>query len=221
MFALAVSTLRARKGAFVGAFVALLCAAALVTACAALLETGLRGKIPTERYAGTSMLVTADQNVHFTKEKKGKTKTKSKPLTERAWLDASLTDRLSRVDGVRSVVPELTFPAQVLAPGTASAATFWGHAWESARLTPSPCARDTHPAPERSSSTPPSPGPPGPASATRSPYSPPARPPRTASPESPPPRAATRWTASPPSSSPPPRPATSPRTPAASPPSAC
>ncbi|MFJ8926369.1 ABC transporter permease [Streptomyces sp. NPDC102364] len=136
MFALAVSTLRARKGAFVGAFVALLCAAALVTACAALLETGLRGKIPTERYAGTSTLVTADQNVHFTKEKKGKTKTKSKPLTERAWLDASLADRLSRVDGVRAVVPELTFPAQVLAPGTAGAATSWGHAWESARLTP-------------------------------------------------------------------------------------
>ncbi|WP_338697613.1 FtsX-like permease family protein [Streptomyces sp. Q6] len=134
MFSLAVSTLRARKGAFAGAFVALLCAAALVTACAALLETGLRGKIPTERYAGTPLLVTADQNVHFTKVKKGKTKTKSKPLTERAWIDAGLAERLDRVDGVRAVVPELTFPAAVV--GTGGGTTSWGHAWDSARLTP-------------------------------------------------------------------------------------
>ncbi|MGP3773553.1 ABC transporter permease [Streptomyces sp. SDT5-1] len=136
MFALAISTLRARKGGFAGAFVALLCAAALVTACAALLETGLRGKIPTERYAGTSVLVTADQNVHFTKVKKGKTKTKSKPLTERAWIEADLADRLKDVEGVRAVVPELTFPAHVLKHGADGGGASWGHAWDSARLTP-------------------------------------------------------------------------------------
>ncbi|MFD5899811.1 FtsX-like permease family protein [Streptomyces sp. NPDC060366] len=139
MLTLALSTLRARKGAFVGAFVALMCAAALVTACGALLDTGLRGKIPTERYAGTPVLVTADQELHWTKVKKGKTKEKSKALTERAWLDAdpALLKKLADVPGVREVVTELTFPAHVLTPkGPLAEGASWGHAWESARLTP-------------------------------------------------------------------------------------
>ncbi|MFB7916482.1 FtsX-like permease family protein [Streptomyces sp. NPDC056061] len=139
MLTLALSTLRARKGAFAGAFVALMFAAALITACGALLDTGLRGTIPTERYAGTPVLVTADQELHWTKVKKGKTKEKSKPLTERAWLDTdpALLKKLADVPGVREVVPELTFAAQVLAPrGPHSEGASWGHAWSSARLTP-------------------------------------------------------------------------------------
>lgn len=43
MLRYALQTLRARKGGFIGAFLALFCAAALVTACGILLETGLRG----------------------------------------------------------------------------------------------------------------------------------------------------------------------------------
>ncbi|GGV04483.1 ABC transporter permease [Kitasatospora herbaricolor] len=137
MFFLALSTLRARKGAFAGAFVALMCAAALVTACGALLETGLRGRIPTERYAGTPLLVTADQELHRIERKGDKTKDKAKALTERAWLDARTADRLGALPGVRAVVPELTFPAEVLAPGGGAAGgSSWGHAWESAVLTP-------------------------------------------------------------------------------------
>ncbi|MEV7980408.1 hypothetical protein [Streptomyces sp. NPDC086519] len=42
---------RARKAGFLGAFLALLCAAALISACGTLLDTGLRGTIRTERYA--------------------------------------------------------------------------------------------------------------------------------------------------------------------------
>ncbi|MFE4414964.1 FtsX-like permease family protein [Streptomyces sp. NPDC056821] len=139
MLTLALSTLRARKGAFAGAFVALLFAAALVTACGTLLDTGLRGTIPTERYAGTPVLVTADQELHWTKVKKGKTKEKSKPLTERAWAkaDPALVKRLAAVPGVHAVVPELTFPANVLTDkGPLAEGASWGHAWQSARLTP-------------------------------------------------------------------------------------
>ena len=44
---LALRTLQARKTGFLGAFVALFCAAALVTACGGLLETGLRGTVAT------------------------------------------------------------------------------------------------------------------------------------------------------------------------------
>lgn len=52
MLSLVIASLKARKAAFAGAFLALFCAAALVTACGTLLETGLRGKIQPERYAG-------------------------------------------------------------------------------------------------------------------------------------------------------------------------
>ncbi|WP_419998404.1 FtsX-like permease family protein [Streptomyces boninensis] len=139
MLRLALKTLRARKGGFIGAFLALFCAAALITACGGLLETGLRGKIATERYAAAPVIVSADQNVHQTtiKKKHGKTKVKhkAKPLAERVWLDAGLTDRLARVEGVRRVVPELTFPAQPMGKGKTDVPAY-GHAWSSAALTP-------------------------------------------------------------------------------------
>ncbi|MEU8772253.1 ABC transporter permease [Streptomyces sp. NPDC048606] len=141
MLRYALQTVRDRKAGFLGAFVALLCAAALVTACGTLLETGLRGKIATERYAGTPIVVSADQNVHQTtvKEKKGKTKTKhkAKPVTERAWLPAATADTVRAVPGAARVVPELTFPATAMVAGAAAGgAPSYGHAWTSAVLTP-------------------------------------------------------------------------------------
>ncbi|SEG69280.1 putative ABC transport system permease protein [Thermomonospora echinospora] len=131
---LALATLRARKAAFAGSFLALLCAATLVGACGVLLETGLRGGIPTERYAGTPVMVAADQSLHWTKHKKDKAKVKSKPLTERAWLPESVAGRLRSVPGAAAIVAEVTFPATVVE--RAGKAPSWGHAWDSARLTP-------------------------------------------------------------------------------------
>ncbi|GAB2576299.1 FtsX-like permease family protein [Streptomyces capparidis] len=135
----ALATLRARWSGFLGAFLALCCAAAMVTACGALLETGLRGRIATERYAAAPVVVAADQKVHRTtvKEKNGKRKVKhkAKPLAEWAWLPQSAVDEVRRVPGVRAAVPELTFPARpVTADGQEPPAH--GHAWSSARLTP-------------------------------------------------------------------------------------
>ncbi|WP_031512352.1 FtsX-like permease family protein [Streptomyces sp. NRRL F-5123] len=128
---LALRTLKARRGGFLGAFLALFCAAALITACGGLLETGLSGSIATERYGAAPVVVTADQNVHQTtvKHKKGKTKVKhkAKALAERVWLPAGLAPRIAAVPGVRAVVPELTFPAETFpaagadtGPGAAS-----------------------------------------------------------------------------------------------------
>ncbi|MCX4420942.1 FtsX-like permease family protein [Streptomyces mirabilis] len=142
MLRYALRTVRARKGGFLGAFFALMCAAALITACGTLLETGLRGTIATERYAATPVVVSADQNVHQTtvKHKKGKTKVKrkAKPIAERAWLPGDLATELRKVPGVREVIPELTFLAQPLAPGGAvdQDRPAYGHAWDSAALTP-------------------------------------------------------------------------------------
>lgn len=146
MLRYALQTVRDRKTGFLGAFVALLCAAALITACGTLLETGLRGKIATERYAGAPVVVSADQNVHATtvKEKKGKAKTKhkAKPVAERAWLPAATVDTVRAVPGVRRAVPELTFQAVPLVRGprgvqdAGGAKPSYGHAWSSAALTP-------------------------------------------------------------------------------------
>ncbi|MGW4572917.1 ABC transporter permease [Streptomyces tendae] len=150
MLRYALKTVRARKAGFLGAFLALLCAAALITACGTLLETGLRGTVRTERYAAAPVVVSADQNVHqrTVKHKKGKTKVKhkAKPIAERAWLAASLGDTLAGTPGVARLIPELTFPATPLTgtgtdTGTggdtgADGRAAYGHAWESAALTP-------------------------------------------------------------------------------------
>ncbi|MEU8031254.1 ABC transporter permease [Streptomyces sp. NPDC049099] len=140
MLRYALRTVRARKAGFLGAFLALMCAAALITACGTLLDTGLRGTIRTERYAAAPVVVSGDQYVHQTtvKHKKGKTKVKhkAKPIAERAWLPEGLRTRLSHVPGVARVVPELTFLAQPLTPAGTGGRTAYGHAWESAALTP-------------------------------------------------------------------------------------
>ncbi|MBT2469974.1 FtsX-like permease family protein [Streptomyces sp. ISL-66] len=140
MLRYALQTVRDRKAGFLGAFVALLCAAALITACGTLLETGLSGKIATERYAGAPVVVSADQNVHATtvKEKKGKAKTKhkAKSVAERAWLPAATADTVRAVPGVERAVPELTFQALALAKGADGAKPSYGHAWSSAALIP-------------------------------------------------------------------------------------
>ncbi|WP_192809192.1 ABC transporter permease [Actinomadura montaniterrae] len=132
MLRIVLSTVRHRKAGFAGAFVALLCAAALVCACGVLLDTGLRGSVAPERYAGAPVVVTGDQFVHQTKiKKKGKVKHKAKAIAERAWLPASTADAV-RAAGARDVVTEVAFPAEI---GTAPDES-WGHGWESAALTP-------------------------------------------------------------------------------------
>ncbi|MER0449187.1 FtsX-like permease family protein [Streptomyces sp. Edi4] len=145
MIRYAFSTLRYRKGGFIGAFLALLCAAALITACGTLLVTGLTGKIKTERYAAASIMVAGDQNVHSVqvqeKHGKKKVKRKAKPLDERVWLPAGITAKVAAVPGVKAAVPELEFPAHVVTgagriiSGPDDEVSL-GHSWQSAALTP-------------------------------------------------------------------------------------
>jgi putative ABC transport system permease protein len=140
MFQFALLSLRKRTGSAAGGFLALLCAAMIVCACGVLLETGIRGMIPAERYSGTPVVVSADQQIHWTDVNKGKARTKSKPLSERAWLPASVGDRLAALPGAR-VVSDLTFPADIIRPdgsvlSGAAGGPSWGHGWQSAALTP-------------------------------------------------------------------------------------
>jgi len=140
MLRYALRTVRARKAGFLGAFLALMCAAALISACGTLLDTGLRGTIRTERYAAAPVVVSADQSVHriTVKHRHGKTKVKdkAKPIAERAWLSEELGDRIARAPGVARVVPELTFLAQPSTRAGTGGRTAYGHAWDSAALTP-------------------------------------------------------------------------------------
>ncbi|MFC7589538.1 hypothetical protein ACFQYP_42000 [Nonomuraea antimicrobica] len=132
MFSFAWKTLRHRRAAFAGSFVALLCAATLVTACGMLLETGLRGTVAPERYAGAPLIVAGDR---FVRQPKENGKIKAKELAERRWIPASLAAELGRRPGVTDVVTEVTFPF----------AGFTAHGWESAALTPFTLARGRAP----------------------------------------------------------------------------
>lgn len=129
---LALSSVRERRGGVIGTFVALFCAAALVGGCGMLLATGIAGTFAPERYAATPVLVTADQDVHIvTKDKDGDQDVDDEPFTDRAWLPATVADRLRALPGVGSVVPEVTFAAYL--PGGRTDES-WGHGWDSAPL---------------------------------------------------------------------------------------
>ncbi|MFI6346397.1 FtsX-like permease family protein [Streptomyces sp. NPDC050560] len=144
MIRLALATLRRRKGAAVGSLLALFCAAAIVCACGVLLESGIHGKVPAERYAGKPTVVAAEQQISWTKvkHKKGKTKskTKSDPLSARAWLPTSVGDKLAALPGAE-VAEDLVFTANLVSPdgdvlaGPEGKPTK-GHGWSSAALTP-------------------------------------------------------------------------------------
>ena len=66
MLGLALRTMRARRHGFVGAFVALGFAVALVTACGILMESGMRSAAPVQRYAAVPVVVAANQRIAVT-----------------------------------------------------------------------------------------------------------------------------------------------------------
>jgi putative ABC transport system permease protein len=81
-------------------------------------------------------VVTADQQIHWTdvefKNGETKAKTKSKPLSEHAWVSGSVGGRLAALPGAKVVV-DLVFPADVVGndgsalPGAGSKPS-WGTA---------------------------------------------------------------------------------------------
>jgi len=136
LFRLALRTLRQRKGAFLATFVAVFFGALIVSACGGLMESGIRSETPVQRLAAAPIVVGGQQTLKLpeddpaTLDPEDKHKFDNGTLAERVRLDAALADRLRAVPGVRNVVGEVSFAAQI---GTASAL---GHAWDSAVLTP-------------------------------------------------------------------------------------
>ncbi|GAA0624326.1 ABC transporter permease [Kutzneria viridogrisea] len=136
MLILALKTLRARKGAFVAAFGTLLVAATLITACGVLLQTGIAGGVPAERYRSADVVVAGAQS--YVPQRLASQPSRPDPptrqLRERVRLDAGLAGRIGAVPGVRTVVPDVSFPVTMPAP--VAGPPVLGHGWDSARLTP-------------------------------------------------------------------------------------
>ncbi|MGP4051576.1 FtsX-like permease family protein [Streptomyces sp. 2A115] len=115
MLSLALLTLKARRGGFVGTFVALLLGAAVLSACGVLLESGIRAGSSPERYAASDVVVTGRQEVELTLEDlDGSTLKESQPLPERVPLRASVADRITGVDGVKSVIMDVGAPVRLV-----------------------------------------------------------------------------------------------------------
>ncbi|MFF0157693.1 ABC transporter permease [Streptomyces sp. NPDC005263] len=105
---LARAAVRFRPAAFVGTLVALVLAAAIVSACGVLLETGARATVPPQRYAGAPVVAAADQRAHYGHGDSAD----SEPLPDRARLDVSLVTKAASAPGARTAVADVTFPAR-------------------------------------------------------------------------------------------------------------
>ncbi|HEX6355756.1 FtsX-like permease family protein [Actinophytocola sp.] len=119
----AKATIRHRKGPFVGMFVAVLCAAALVTALGVLFESGLRAGVPPQRYAGAAVVLGARQSIPVEEDI-------DQPFSERVPLPVDVVDRVAEVPGVAKAVGDLTVPVTVGGQQVAA------HGWSAAALTP-------------------------------------------------------------------------------------
>ncbi|GAA4538488.1 FtsX-like permease family protein [Amycolatopsis samaneae] len=152
MLRLVLRTLRLRKGGFVATFVAVFFGAVLVSACAGLMETGIRSDAQPQRLAGAPIVIGGQQEIDIAREDpaehdsaKGKAlKTRTVTLPERVRLDAGLAGRVRSVPGVTGAVAEVSFPAML---PKAAGAGILGHAWDSAALTPYALTSGHAPAP--------------------------------------------------------------------------
>ena len=140
MLLLARTSLRARWRAYVGVFLTVATAVALVAACGILLEAGIRANVAPERLAGAPVVVAGNQTVQQHSGTGADAYTVTAAVPERVRIDADLVTAVRSVDGVRTASPEVSFPAYLLGPGATAVAgpdgsPSWGHGWESATAT--------------------------------------------------------------------------------------
>ncbi|MEU0072346.1 FtsX-like permease family protein [Streptomyces sp. NPDC006332] len=105
---LARAAVRFRPAAFIGTLVALVLAAAIVSACGVLLETGARATVPPQRYADAPVVAAADQRAHYGHGDSAD----SEPVPDRARLDVSLVTKAASAPGARTAVADVTFPVR-------------------------------------------------------------------------------------------------------------
>jgi putative ABC transport system permease protein len=141
MLRLALQTMRARRHSFVGAFVALSFAVALVFACGILMESGMRAAAPVQRYAAVPVVVAANQTIPVKLGVGGDESVESFLLPEQARIPVALAQRVADVDGVQTVIADRSIPTTVatadgqLLSGPDGGPVV-GHGWSSTALTP-------------------------------------------------------------------------------------
>lgn len=123
---LARASVRFRPASFAGSFVALLFAAAVITACGTLLQTGLTAHLVPARYAHTPVLVAADQSVRISVKHGEDTDSEAATLPERARVDSALAQRIAAEPGVADAAADFGFPLLLSPTGTAAAAPTGG-----------------------------------------------------------------------------------------------
>ncbi|GAA2418692.1 ABC transporter permease [Streptomyces pulveraceus] len=126
---LARAAVRFKPSSFIGTFVALLMAAAIVSACAILTETSLRASVPADRYAKAPVVVAADQKIHLRTGGGDSTEETDVLLPDTARLPESLVARAASAPGAATAIGDVTY--SVRHDGTPLTA----HGWGSAALT--------------------------------------------------------------------------------------
>ncbi|MEU8541689.1 ABC transporter permease [Streptomyces sp. NPDC048717] len=122
---LARAAIRFKPSAFAGTFLALLLAAAVVSGCGLLLQTGLTASVPPTRYAGAPVVAAADQQVHATVNLGAEPETQSVTVPDRARLDARLVRTAAAVPGTARAIGDVGYPVRAVpgAPADAPAGT--------------------------------------------------------------------------------------------------
>ncbi|GAA3463312.1 ABC transporter permease [Saccharothrix longispora] len=129
---LALSSLRFRAAASLASFVAILIGCGLLIACAGLFETAIVLEAKPQRLAAAPVVVGGSSGFKLPDEE-----SEVVPYAERARLGEDQVDRIDDVPGVRSAVPDVSFPAVLLSDGTPQVpdtSVLSGHGWESAAL---------------------------------------------------------------------------------------
>ena len=133
VLSVALKTLRARKGAFAGTFLALVCASSLVTASGVLVESGLRASVEPYRYAGAEAVLGGDPDVEF----EGSHRTTSAELSEPVGLPSEAVEDVVDVAGVRSAVGDHRLELDAVSPAQdGGVIPVSGHGWDTAPLGP-------------------------------------------------------------------------------------
>ncbi|HWS36230.1 MAG TPA: ABC transporter permease [Actinoplanes sp.] len=123
MIRLAWLTVRTRRGGFAAAFLAVLCGAAVLTACGILLESSVRPAVPPERYRAADLVIGAPQSMDLADDVDPR-------FPERATVPASLIGDIAGLPGVRAAIGDVSVPMTVLRSGEAAT----GHGWQSTAL---------------------------------------------------------------------------------------
>lgn len=126
---LARAAVRFKPSSFVGTFVALFLAAAVVSGCGLLLQSGVTASVPPDRYAGAPVVAAADQQVHRTVTVGDEQEVESAAVPDRARLAASLVHEAAKAPGAARAIGDVSFPVRT------EKASLTAHGWSSTAFT--------------------------------------------------------------------------------------